>query len=622
MTIEIISEQQFANVYSLRPNAHAWFLGAGASASAGIPTGYAMITDFKKRLFCQMAGLKLQEIDANDPIWEQRINLFLSTKSILPPANDPTEYAVAFEAVYPTQESRRDYIEHAIRKGTPSYAHRVLAALITSKKVPCIFTTNFDQLVETAVAHTDQLVSPDKRAHLTVAAIDSAARAQSCINESRWPLLAKIHGDFQSVDLKNTTEELKTQDKTMRSVLTAACSRFGLIVLGYSGRDESVMEALNAALSLPNAFPGGIYWVARSAKSLLPAVTQFLEQAEQAGISASIVESQTFDELAAEIIDRTELELSLKEYVVQLQPVSMLQNVPLPEQEKRKFPVLQCSAIPILSMPKEARKISINEPLTTLKARELIKEAKIWAIVACNGKEIAAFGRDEDLLKAFSPFEAKIEGNIELNPNTESWARGLLYDALVRAICRDQPLSARLKGVGHSIVVSKAHSHLSDEQKLLRNQKLQKLNGAYSNNLLGKVPNLDFPFYEGVQLKLEYAADCWWCVFEPATYVDVPFVKEAEPVQDEEVEDKNIASTTPNAALLDWRRERWATRYNRTWASIISAWADIISGGADGIIKAIDLNEKSGIDGTFQVSSITAWSRPGHDHDYFQRSGK
>ena len=622
MTIEIISEQQFANIYALRPNALAWFLGAGASASAGIPTGYAMITDFKKRLFCQMAGLKLQEVDANDPIWESRINLFFNTKSILPPANAPTEYAAAFEAVYPTPEARRNYIELAIRKGTPSFAHRALAALITSKKIPCIFTTNFDQLVETAVTHTDQLVSPEERAYLTVAAIDNANRAQLSIRESRWPLLAKIHGDFQSVELKNTTDELKNQDKTMRSALTAACTTFGLIVVGYSGRDASVMEALTAAISLHNAFPGGIYWVTRSEKSLLPAVTQFLEQAMQAGISTKIVESQTFDELAAEIIDRTELDDSLQKYVIQLQPESTLHNVPLPQQEKRKFPVLQCSAVPILSMPKEARKIIVNEPITTAKARALIKEAKVWVIVACNGKEIAAFGKDEDILKVFGPFGAKLEGTIELNPNAESWARGLLYDAIVRAICRYKPLSAHLKRSGHSIVVSKTPDDLSREHLASRNQKLQKLNGAYSNSLVGEVPNLRFPFREGIQLKLEYAADRWWCVFEPTTFVDVPFVGESEQLQDEEIMDQNTASLAPNAMLLDWRRERWATRYNRAWASIISAWADIISGNSEGIIKAIDLNGQAGVDGIFQISPITAWSRPGHDHDYFQRSGK
>jgi hypothetical protein len=101
----------------------------------------------------------------------------------------------------------------------------------------------------------------------------------------------------------------------------------------------------------------------------------------------------------------------------------------------------------------------------------------------------------------------------------------------------------------------------------------------------------------------------------------VPLVDESEQVHNEEM-DYNSASSTPKGILLDWRRERWANRYNRSWALIISAWADIISGNSEGIIKAIDLNGQGGVDSEFQISPITAWSRPGHDHDYFQRSGK
>lgn len=115
--IKTLTGPQFASTFCLRPQQYAWFLGAGASASAGIPTGYAMIQDFKKRLFCQLSGVRQREVDANDPLWIERINLFFSTRAVLPPPGDPTEYAAAFEAVYPTPEARRSYIEEAIKKG-------------------------------------------------------------------------------------------------------------------------------------------------------------------------------------------------------------------------------------------------------------------------------------------------------------------------------------------------------------------------------------------------------------------------------------------------------------------------------------------------------------------------
>jgi hypothetical protein len=109
--IRTLTGPQFASAVCLRPQQVAWLLGAGASASAGIPTGYAMILDFRKRLFCQLFGVSQREVDANDPLWIERMNLFLGRRTVLPPPDDPTEYAAAFEAVYPTQEARRRYIE-------------------------------------------------------------------------------------------------------------------------------------------------------------------------------------------------------------------------------------------------------------------------------------------------------------------------------------------------------------------------------------------------------------------------------------------------------------------------------------------------------------------------------
>ncbi|OIQ78871.1 hypothetical protein GALL_394100 [mine drainage metagenome] len=63
MPIGTISAAQFATAFDLRPNLVAWFLGAGASAASGIPTGYAMIRDFKAQIFCREMGLSKREID-------------------------------------------------------------------------------------------------------------------------------------------------------------------------------------------------------------------------------------------------------------------------------------------------------------------------------------------------------------------------------------------------------------------------------------------------------------------------------------------------------------------------------------------------------------------------------
>jgi len=618
--IQTLTGPEFARLFDLRPQSLAWFLGAGASASAGIPTGYAMITDFKKRFFCQLSGTPLRDVDADDPLWVTRINSFLATRSSLPPPNDPAEYAEAFNAVYPTPEARRSYIEDAIRQGSPSFGHRVLAALLTARRIPCVFTTNFDNLLETAATMTDQLVAPTERAHLTVAAIDNAARAELCMRESRWPLLAKLHGDYQSMELKNTTEELRSQDAQMRLVLSGACTRFGLVVVGYSGRDASIMEALADVLTQPNAFPGGLFWMTRSADSLLPAVKQLLEASVQAGVSATIVESQTFDEIAADIADGTELPPHLRTHVYQARPAPFLREVPLPTTERRRFPVLQCSALPVLSLPTVARRIQVDESVTPARVRELLREAQVRCIVAGAGRELAAFGTNADLERAFASVGGRIAGTIELDPDSDSWARGLLYDALVRALCRGRPLFARLRRRGHSLMVQGVHPDGKPVLTSQREQQLSELKRAYSTALTGAIPQLGFPFNEGVQIRLEKLSERWWCAFEPFTHVEFP--------RQENGEDSNVEADSTDMPLqnlgrsdpaIDWRRERWATRYNRAWAQIIAAWAKMLAGAKDGPLLALGLKNDEGVDAEFRLSPITAWSRPSHEHDYFIR---
>lgn len=618
-----ISGVEFSRSFALRPQMYAWLLGAGASASAGIPTGYAMITDFKKRLFCQLSNTPLRSVDANDPIWVARINSLLATQSSLPPAGDAAEYAAAFEAVYPTPENRRAYIEDAITKGTPSFAHKVFASLLTSKKTPCIFTTNFDSLIETAATVTDQLVAPAERANLTVAAIDNAARAELCLRESRWPLLVKLHGDFQSIELKNTEQELQMQDTKLRGILSASCSHFGLVVVGYSGRDASVMAALTEALAQTGTFPGGIYWVVRSADALIPQVVEFLIAAERAGILVAVVESHTFDELAADIADCVDFPDSLTTHIQHASPKPILRDSPLPTHEQRNFPVLRCSALPIMELPTVARRIQFDMHVTSVRARELIREAKVYAIVASTGRELAAFGADADLERAFNSVGGRINGHIQLDPEADAWARGLIYDALVKALCRYRPLAPLLSQRGHSLMVRRAKSDAPAELHEKQKNQLSGLNAAYSNSLTGIVQNLNYPFSEGVQIRLDLLGERWWCAFEPFTYVELPkHVKSEESSLDDGSPISQFQGGYHGDPAGDWRRERWARRYNAAWAKIISAWAEMLAGGGQHPLQAVKVENGAGQGATFRISPVTAWSRPGHEHDYFLRGSR
>jgi hypothetical protein len=243
---------------------------------------------------------------------------------------DPTEYAAAFEAVYPNPKHRRQYIDDAISKGTPCFGHKILGSLIADGKVHCVFTTNFDPLIEEAALGANAILPITAQVRPVVAAIDSSDRAMRCLNESDWPLVAKLHGDYQSVAIKNTGSELERQDTQMRHVLVEASKRFGMVLVGYSGRDVSIMEALNSVLANQSPFPNGLYWVTSSASRLLPAVTEFLEKAQLGGVDVAIVECATFDELSADIIKVVDLTSVLLNWVMLGRPTTRLVPVKLP----------------------------------------------------------------------------------------------------------------------------------------------------------------------------------------------------------------------------------------------------------------------------------------------------
>jgi hypothetical protein len=121
-----------------------------------------------------------------------------------------------------------------------------------------VWTTNFDPLVADACAK-----AYDGTGHLTTVALDAPDLARDALNGDRWPTEIKLHGDFRSRRLKNTGDELRQQDAILRDLLVGACGRWGLIVAGYSGRDDSIMDALEEVLEKTSPFPGGLFWLHR-----------------------------------------------------------------------------------------------------------------------------------------------------------------------------------------------------------------------------------------------------------------------------------------------------------------------------------------------------------------------
>ncbi len=161
--------------------------------------------------------------------------------------------------------------------------------------------------------------------------------------------------------------------------------------------------------------------------------------------------------------------------------------VNLPSVEVKQFPVLRLSALLIESLPRAARRITLSKATTSPAVRALLRERRCKAVVAANGRELAVFGRDEEMLAALAPLGPQLAGLVALDPTKDSWAHGLIYDALVKALSRQRPLIPRFKRSGHSLVVTAPREGEDPERALQRSQDLAQLSAAYASSLTGNV---------------------------------------------------------------------------------------------------------------------------------------
>jgi hypothetical protein len=338
---------EFLRAFPLRAPNLMWMLGAGASAASGIPTAYDMTWDFKRRLYCAEQGISLQSCDdLTDPKLRSKIQRYLDGRGDCPSFDSDEEYSHYFSITFPDEADRRRYIEQAISKVTVSFGFLALAVLMKLGKARSFWTTNFDRNIEDAAARV--LNTTGK---LIVATLDAPHLLREAVQEGRGPILGKLHGDFQSRRLKNTSHELQVQDSQLRNELIEACKRNGLIVTGYSGRDHSVMDALEEGIEDGRGYPLGLFWVTRG--QVFNRVTVLIEKARDAGVDAHLIEVQTFDELLADIVaqfpDMPEQDAKFLQ-----SKVKRLSDIPIPKQEGN-WPVIRLNAIEIVKFPTVCR---------------------------------------------------------------------------------------------------------------------------------------------------------------------------------------------------------------------------------------------------------------------------
>jgi NAD-dependent SIR2 family protein deacetylase len=236
----------------------AFFLGAGASRDSGIITAGEMMKIFRDEIF----EINCEELktDGEKAEWLKVQNWYKDGKK---------EYGCLFERFRDSRSGRQIFIEKICHRNPqtgklvePSFGYVVLADLLLRNYVNTVVTTNFDDLVYIA-ATTFTGNRPIVYAYGILASEMKITDAHSKV--------LKIHGDYLYSNIVNLADEMTAQSDAVKNSsndgreiishlnmerqVRTVLDNFGLIVVGYSGGDKTIMDLLELVSE-----HNGFYW--------------------------------------------------------------------------------------------------------------------------------------------------------------------------------------------------------------------------------------------------------------------------------------------------------------------------------------------------------------------------
>jgi hypothetical protein len=560
-----------------------WFLGAGTSRSSGLPTATDIIWDLKRKLYCLEQNQDVQAHDASNKAVKARIQSYTDSKGF-PPLGHPTEYSFYFEQTFGKDyASQQRYLNNALstQKISSTIGHRALAGLLHMDRTRVIFTTNFDEVVETAYAAITGKA-------LTAFHLEGSYAALAALNADQFPLYAKVHGDFRYQSVKNLTKDLLNNDAEIQKCFVAAAARFGMIVAGYSGRDENVMSMFRMAIDQNNAFPHGLFWTTSRLAGVAHNVRALIEYAHGKGIRCALVETGTFDEMLSKIWKSTAKkprEIDEKVRSATAKPVS-ISLPPLGNQ----FPWLRTNALLITKLPEACGTIDYDGDINIGEVRSKLFQAQPNCTLAYTDRVLFWGGSaelqkvvDADKIKATKKFEFD---DLVLTVQDSGFVKALLEETVARAVVHGKPVLLRKDGKTWYAVV-KHDEATQDIYKPLRAAL------GYQGSLAhihGKVIGLTDVFWsEAVSIRIEERSGLLWLLLRPDIWIS--------PLKERE-----------NAS--DFLRTKKLKRYNPQAFEILSAWIRILLGDVgQGQPAAVTAFPDTDFSAQFEISTRTAFSK-------------
>ena len=323
-----------------------------------------------------------------------KIQRWLDDRGTYPRNETPEEYSVYIEECYPIADDRRVFFQEKIRQAVPHIGYRLTIKLAEAGIVQSVWTPNFDGLTAKAAAHSKSISAIE-------VGIDCQERLPRKPKRNEL-ICVSLHGDYRYDPLKNTAVELQEQEKALRNALVEQLKDVPLLVVGYSGRDTSLMEALEESYSRLGT--GGLYWCGFGDGDIPKTVRRLLNVARANGRAAHYVQSGGFDDLMLRIALHC-LEGEAIEGARQL----MMAQAPIPTEERVDFTlvdlptcgIIKSNAFPLMP-PGEIYEFDLKE----------WPEGKVWEYFdnCTDGREIVAapfgkaygFGTIDEIRTAFA----------------------------------------------------------------------------------------------------------------------------------------------------------------------------------------------------------------------------
>ena len=421
-----------------RNTPHSFLLGAGASISSEIPSAERCIWEWKQKIFLtNNPGLEQQFSELSLSSVRVKIQQWLDRRGNYPALDSPDEYGFYIEECFPIQGDRKAYFQEKVRNSKPHIGYQLLCLLAQQDFVRAVWTTNFDGLVARSAANFPLTTIE--------VGIDSQERLPRVPQKGEL-LCVSLHGDYRYDYLKNTASEIQNLEAGLSRSLKDHLIDIPLIVIGYSGRDASIMEELKDSYTNPGT--GSLYWCGY-AQEPRDSVVDLIESARKAGRQAYYVPSQGFYDLLVRLSFyclEGEFRKSAEDAISATVKKAGIKSEPFSIDKNPTSAVIKSNAFEI-ECPAELLQFDLKTwPDTKVWSwlREQIASTNVLA-VPFRGK-VLALGFIDDIKATFGD---NIEGHIERTPVSTDDLRyddgaitSLMREGLIKALASQENLES------------------------------------------------------------------------------------------------------------------------------------------------------------------------------------